>query len=71
MERPIRTFAKAVTWQIAGMIVMIAIGFAFTGSLAAGGGIAAISSLTGFLSYFLHERVWSRISWGRQSASPS
>lgn len=64
MERPIRTFAKAITWQIAGMIVMVAIGYAFTGSFAAGGGIALVSSATGFLSYFLHERIWSAVKWG-------
>jgi uncharacterized membrane protein len=69
MERPIRTFAKAITWQIAGMIAMVAIGYAFTGSFAAGGGIALVSSVTGFLSYFLHERIWSSVNWGRRQVS--
>lgn len=65
MEKPIRTLAKAVSWQLLGMIVMVVIGYAFTGSVAAGGGIALASSALGFLSYFLHERVWSRVRWGR------
>jgi uncharacterized membrane protein len=65
MEKPIRTLAKAVSWQLLGMIVMVVIGYAFTGSVAAGGGIALASSALGFLSYFLHERVWSRVQWGR------
>lgn len=66
MERPIRTLAKAISWQALGMIGMVVIGYAFTGSFAAGGGIAVVSSIVGFLSYFLHERVWSGIGWGRQ-----
>ncbi len=41
MEKPIRTLAKAVSWQLLGMIVMVVIGYAFTGSVAAGGGIAS------------------------------
>ena len=66
MDTRTRMAAKAVTWQILGFIVMTLIGFAFTGSLSAGGGIALVACLTGFVTYFGHEMVWSKIPWGRR-----
>ncbi|MBU2957822.1 DUF2061 domain-containing protein [Paracoccus sp. 1_MG-2023] len=67
METRRRIALKAVTWQIMGFVVMTAIGFAFTGSVRAGGGIAVVGAVTGFLCYFGHELAWSRIGWGRRS----
>ncbi|MEM9496457.1 MAG: DUF2061 domain-containing protein [Pseudomonadota bacterium] len=64
MDSKFRLLTKAVTWQICGFVAMALIGFAFTGSLVASGGIAAASSITGFAAYFVHELVWSKVSWG-------
>ncbi|MEM7633733.1 MAG: DUF2061 domain-containing protein [Pseudomonadota bacterium] len=68
MDTTTRTIAKSATWQIAGFFTMTLIGFLFTNSITAGGGIAVAGSVTGFLSYFLHEMAWSRINWGRKPA---
>lgn len=65
MDSTIRLITKAVTWQVAGFFTMMLIGFLFTGSIAASGGIAFVGSAAGFVSYFLHEMVWSRVAWGR------
>ncbi|RKE93524.1 DUF2061 domain-containing protein [Sulfitobacter guttiformis] len=65
MDSKIRLFAKAVTWQVAGFFSMMLIGFLFTGSVTASGGIAFFGAVVGFASYFVHELFWSRISWGR------
>ena len=65
MDTTTRLIIKSVTWQAAGLISMTLIGFLFTGSFAASSGIAIAGSLAGFISYFLHEIVWSRIKWGR------
>jgi uncharacterized membrane protein len=65
MDSTIRLFTKAVTWQVAGFFSMMLIGFLFTGSFAAGGGIAFVGAVSGFAFYFVHEMAWSRISWGR------
>ncbi len=68
MDSTIRLFTKAVTWQVAGFFSMMLIGFLFTGSFAASGGIAFVGAVAGFASYFVHEMAWSRISWGRDVA---
>lgn len=65
MDSTIRLFIKAVTWQVAGLFSMMLIGFLFTGSVAASSGIAFVGAVAGFVSYFLHEMAWSRVSWGR------
>ncbi|MEO9874353.1 MAG: DUF2061 domain-containing protein [Anderseniella sp.] len=67
MDTTTRTIAKSATWQIAGFVTMTLIGFLFTNSIAASSGIAIAGSITGFLSYFVHEVFWSKISWGRKA----
>jgi uncharacterized membrane protein len=65
METQTRTIAKAVSWQLLGLLSMAIIGWFFTGSLAAAGSMALVTTLCGSISYILHERAWNRISWGR------
>ena len=65
MESSKRTLAKAICWQISGLIMMSLIGFLFTGSISQGGMIAIVGTIVGFLSYIAHERIWARIGWGR------
>lgn len=65
METRRRTLAKAVLWQVLGILVMALVGWAFTGSAALGGGLALSNAAIGFVTYFLYERVWARIGWGR------
>ena len=65
VDSKLRILSKAITWQVAGLFVMTIVGYLFTGSLAASGGIAIVGSITGFISYFAHEIAWSKVSWGR------
>jgi len=65
MESTIRTFAKAVSWQILGLFSMALIGYLFTGSLLTAGSLAAASAVAGSVCYVLHERAWNRVDWGR------
>ncbi len=67
MDSTPRLVIKSVTWQVAGLISMTLIGFLFTSSIAASSGIAVTGAIAGFLSYFLHEIAWSKISWGRKA----
>ena len=68
MDTTTRLVIKSFTWQVAGLISMTLIGFLFTSSFAASSGIAITGAIAGFLSYFLHEIVWSKIGWGRKAA---
>jgi len=68
METPLRSLVKAVTWQALGLVTMTAITFALTGSLATGGAVALVSTVTGAVFYILHERLWARVRWGLAEA---
>ncbi len=64
MDSKIRLLAKAATWQAAGFCTMMLIGYLFTGSVSASGGIAFAGTVAGFISYFIHEIAWSKVKWG-------
>ena len=64
MDSKIRLLTKAITWQVSGFFKMMLIGFFFTGSVAARGGIAIAGTIIGFIAYFIHELAWSKIAWG-------
>ena len=66
MESRSRSLVKAASWQMIGLVTMSAIGTAFTGSVASGGGLALASAGVGFICFILHERVWARVLWGRK-----
>jgi len=60
MSPKTRILAKAITWQLSGLIVMSVIGYVHTGSWSAGGGIAITAALVSFVTYAVHEWLWDR-----------
>lgn len=64
MESPARSIAKAITWQLLGLITMTLLAWVVTGSLTSAGGLALGAAATGFFCFILHERAWARIRWG-------
>ena len=68
METTLRTTSKAISWQLSGFIVMTLIGYRYTGSLSNAASLAGSSVLSGFVFYFIHEKIWQKISWGKLSA---
>ena len=65
METTARTIVKSVSWQLMGLITMSLIGYAFTRSFSAGGGIAVAGAVTGLVTFVIHEKIWDRVCWGR------
>jgi uncharacterized membrane protein len=65
METNKRTLIKAITWQSLGFGLMTLINYVYMGNLAQGLGLSAVLTLVGLVTYFLHERFWAGIAWGR------
>lgn len=65
-----RSLAKAITWRATGSADTFLIGWIITGHAGLAGGIAATELMTKIALFYLHERAWARIGWGRQSPSP-
>ena len=64
-EAHTRTIVKAISWRVIATLTTMIIVFLFTRRLilTLGVGLAEVTAKITF--YYLHERIWSRISWGR------
>ncbi len=63
-----RSVTKAITWRATGTIDTFLISWLITGELTLAGGIAGTEVMTKVVLFYLHERAWTRIDWGRQPA---
>lgn len=61
-----RSLAKAISWRITGTIDTFIISWIITGQLLLAGGIAVTEIITKIFLYWVHERVWNKIQWGRK-----
>ena len=65
-ETHTRSVLKAVSWRTLGTIDTFAISWFLTGKVAMAGSIAALELITKIAWYYLHERVWAAVRWGRR-----
>ena len=61
-----RSIVKAMSWRIVGTLDTMALGWLITGSPLIGLKIGALELVTKFVLYYLHERGWARIKFGRK-----
>lgn len=64
-ETALRSFVKAYSYRCCGTLTTMIISFAFTGEWIISLGIGATEMIIKPAIYWCHERVWSRIQWGR------
>lgn len=62
-----RSLAKAISWRTTGTIDTFVLSFLITGNVHLAGAIAGTEILTKIVLFYLHERAWSMIPWGRKS----
>ena len=61
-----RSLMKAVSWRMVGTVDTFTISFFVTGRVSIAGSIAAVEVVTKILIYYLHERVWAVLPWGKR-----
>jgi adenylylsulfate kinase len=61
-----RSMAKAVTWRVIATTTTMFLVYIFTGELALSLGVGFFDVLMKLAFYFLHERAWDRVSYGRE-----
>lgn len=66
MDTPKRSLVKTITWRITGSGATFAISYAISGNFTIAGSIASIQLVANTVLYFIHERVWDKVTWGRQ-----
>ena len=65
MDKPHRSIAKTLSWRVTATMDTFLISWLITGSLTFAGSIASLEVITKMVLYYGHERVWSRVRWGR------
>ena len=61
-----RSLMKAITWRMTGTIDTFLVSWIITGTLSLATGIALAEIFTKVGLFWLHERVWNKVSWGRK-----
>ena len=64
-ENHYRSLVKAVSWRATGSMDTIVVSFLVTGHIKTALSIGGIEVFTKIGLYFLHERLWNKISFGR------
>ena len=64
-DSPKRSLVKTISWRITGSGATFGISYLISGNLTIAGTIAVIQVVANTLLYFIHERMWNRINWGR------
>lgn len=65
IDSPKRSLAKTISWRITGSGATFAISYAILGDVGVSSTIAVIQLTFNTILYFIHERLWEKIRWGR------
>ena len=65
-ETQVRSITKTVLWRIIAVLNSFIISWIFFETILIALGAAVAMNVTGFFIYYLYERVWNRVQWGRE-----
>jgi uncharacterized membrane protein len=62
---------KTLSFAVVHFTIAFSVGYAFTGSVLAGGAVAVIEPALNTVAFFLHEKFWQHRSARRLAGSPA
>ena len=65
-ETHLRTFTRSVSYRLSAIFFTIIYTYLFTGDLANSTGFAIVLHLLLSIDYYIHERIWLKIEWGKK-----
>jgi uncharacterized membrane protein len=65
IDQPVRSIIKTVSWRITGSASTFLIAFLISGNFNVASSIAVIQIIANTLLYYVHERIWNKINFGR------
>jgi adenylylsulfate kinase len=65
-DKHVRSVAKSISWRIIGTIITSTLVFLFTGLWAISLVVGAMEFVVKLLAFYIHERVWFKIGWGKR-----
>lgn len=64
-ESHYRSLIKTISWRILATLTTMSIVFAFTGKVGLSLGVGLVEVALKMCFYYLHERLWGKIPWGK------
>jgi len=68
VERRTRSLLKSISWRVVATFTTIILVFLFTGNFALSASIGSVEFLMKMGIYYLHERVWNLVDFGREKS---
>ncbi|MEW5692936.1 MAG: DUF2061 domain-containing protein [Candidatus Hydrogenedentota bacterium] len=65
MDTKLRSMVKSIVWRVIGIIILAVIAYATTSSIKEMTIITLLFHSIRVILYYIHERVWEHINWGR------
>lgn len=62
----LRSVMKGISWRVTGTVDTIVISYIITGEVKKALAIGGVEVITKIFLYYVHERIWGRVTWGRQ-----
>jgi uncharacterized membrane protein len=66
-ETKTRTAVKAVVWRIIATLITWGTAYYYTRKLSESIELTIVAALIGIAAYYVYERVWNRIQWGKRT----
>jgi uncharacterized membrane protein len=66
MDTSTRSLIKTISWRVTGSGATFGIGYLISKDYVIAGSIAGIQLVANTILYYMHERVWNKIMWGRE-----
>lgn len=61
-----RSLMKTVVWRVIATFITLVITYLFTGEIQQSTNIALVVAVFLVVGYYINERVWNRVEWGRR-----
>ena len=65
MDTIVRSIAKTLSWRLTGTFCTFLISFIILGDISTSGTIAMIQLIFNTIMFYIHERIWNTIKWGK------
>lgn len=61
-----RSLLKSMTWRLVAIVSTLLIGYWLTRSWEFALSLTVVSNVINFILYYVHERVWLQVDWGKK-----
>jgi|Deesub1362A_J573_1020465.scaffolds.fasta_scaffold00439_36 uncharacterized membrane protein len=70
MEKPVRTLMKTLSWRIVATSTTVILVFLLTKDIMTSASVGLLEVLVKTIIYFVHERAWNLLDFGRENFKP-